>query len=538
MHAHLFAGGVRSVWNKNLTHGVLAAVLIALTYPAVGQMVDVGGIARNFTVTERRTGQPIHLYDYAGSVVVLDFFAYWCGPCQVSSPDLRANVDDYYRARGGNAHGVPVVVLSVNIESQNPPATDAFISGFRLGLVADDFDGDAYNQFGDGFIPLFVIINGVDDLPAQSYDQWEVLFRDSGYPGAGRLRTIIDSVNPANPTGPATVRIAPVSLVGRAGVPVVFNMAVNGLPPISYQWFKNDVAIKNANTNRLAIIPLAVKDRGSYKVKVSNALGSQTSVPVGLMVYDPGVNSLFVSTDVPKAIPDYPEPGAESVINVEEDWEVIRLAVQANLSHSYVGDLYVSLTSPSGKTLTLREATGASGSQLSISLPDVRSFMGHHARGTWTLRALDLYAQDVGTINSWSLNIEHAPPGTSYQEWAAGYPHLDLTDASGDSDGDNVSNFVEFLIDGFSPEATDRLPTLSVDPADNAYVQLTVPLRPNIERAVLAVQLASSLAANAWAEAVTSGDNVIVDQSVPNTLKVRLKRSVGTTFLRLIGVQL
>jgi hypothetical protein len=244
------------------------------------------------------------------------------------------------------------------------------------------------------------------------------------------------------------------------------------------------------------------------------------------------------STNVPIAIPDYPQPGVSSVINIPDDWEVSRLGVKVSIPHTYVGDLFVTLTAPSGKTFTLREATGTAGNQLTINLNDVRAFIGERARGTWKLNAVDLNATDVGRINAWSLSIEHPPDKMSYQDWAAGYPGIDLTNPAGDSDGDKVPNLVEFLLNDFSPQTASQLPKLEVDPADAGYFQLTVPLRPNTERALLSVQVAPSLNNNSWAEAITTGDNIIVDQSVPNTFKLKLKRSAGTMFVRLVGVQL
>ena len=60
------------------------------------QITRVGDVAWDFEITNRETGEPLRLSDYKGHVVVLDFFAWWCGPCRESSPDLQKNIFEYY----------------------------------------------------------------------------------------------------------------------------------------------------------------------------------------------------------------------------------------------------------------------------------------------------------------------------------------------------------------------------------------------------------------------------------------------------------
>lgn len=74
---------------------------------------------------------------------------------------------------------------------------------------------------------------------------------------------------------------------------VILTVGANSLPPPSYQWQKNGVAIPGATGNTYAIASATAADAGSYSVVVTNSAGTVTSASAALTV-------------VPAAAPDAP----------------------------------------------------------------------------------------------------------------------------------------------------------------------------------------------------------------------------------------
>ena len=58
------------------------------------QHIDIGDKACNFRLTDQN-GEIWELYDHEGDVIMLDFSAYWCYPCQMAAAYTQALQEDY-----------------------------------------------------------------------------------------------------------------------------------------------------------------------------------------------------------------------------------------------------------------------------------------------------------------------------------------------------------------------------------------------------------------------------------------------------------
>jgi subtilisin-like proprotein convertase family protein len=117
------------------------------------------------------------------------------------------------------------------------------------------------------------------------------------------------------------------------------------------------------------------------------------------------LNNTFSATDVPKAIPDNNATGITSSIAVVGNGTVASLALSLNITHTFRGDLLVTLISPGGTQFTVFNNPNDSTANLVITNQSIATFNGQTAAGTWKLKVQDLAAADVGTLNSWSLKI-------------------------------------------------------------------------------------------------------------------------------------
>jgi hypothetical protein len=115
------------------------------------------------------------------------------------------------------------------------------------------------------------------------------------------------------------------------------------------------------------------------------------------------VTRSFNSADVPKPILDHTT--VSSSLNVSGmNGTISSLSVSVNISHTYQGDLTVSLRHPDGTATTLHDRTGSSTDNI-VTTYRPTDFHGRSANGMWILGVQDSASVDQGQLNSWSLTI-------------------------------------------------------------------------------------------------------------------------------------
>ena len=129
------------------------AVLLAAAaccVPALATTVSPGAIAPDFTL-RTLDGPNLRLQEQRGQVVLVNFWATWCGPCRQEMPHL-ARLYEKYRASG-------FVLLGVNVDDDAKKAAEL---AAKLGLrfpVSFDTDKKVSRLYDLSAMPSTVLID-------------------------------------------------------------------------------------------------------------------------------------------------------------------------------------------------------------------------------------------------------------------------------------------------------------------------------------------------------------------------------------------
>jgi len=131
--------------------GVLTVALACvIVYTMQDHIVEAGDRAPNFTITTD-SGKQISPREFGGKVLVLNFWASWCGPCVQEAPSLS----EFQKMLGPSG----VVVLGISVDS-NEKLYENFVKRFQLPFqVARDPKEDISALYGTAKFPESYIID-------------------------------------------------------------------------------------------------------------------------------------------------------------------------------------------------------------------------------------------------------------------------------------------------------------------------------------------------------------------------------------------
>jgi thiol-disulfide isomerase/thioredoxin len=238
--------------------------------------IAVGATCPDFTVTDV-AGNTHSLYAIceAGNYVLIDFFAYWCGPCAQIAPIF----DEFYTKYGCNAGNVFSLGMESDanstLEQLNTFKQQAGISSSTLPTVLGSQGGNGVRgQFGVGAFPTIVLIG--PDKKMINNDIWPisngVASFEAAFPSGTLTEMSCSSASIDQSELSANLTLFPNPVVD------VLNIAIDQITNINVV-DASGKSVFNADYETLDQVEFSVKDleAGIYFLNVTTVNGIATS---------------------------------------------------------------------------------------------------------------------------------------------------------------------------------------------------------------------------------------------------------------------
>lgn len=203
------------------------------------------------------------------------------------------------------------------------------------------------------------------------------------------------------------------------------------------------------------VLASGVANDGSQDIIVPNTPAPYCRVmvkPTGNIYYDVNTTSFAIdylvqetctqyTSNTPLIIPDNANSYSAQGLNVTDDITFSSVKVGVNITHTYLGDLYLAVLSPDGTQVNLMQGACSSNDNLDVVFSDagtavvcasptvgeitplqsLSAIVGENSSGTWTFGVADIAQGDTGTLNSWYIELcstQETPMSTENVDFA------------------------------------------------------------------------------------------------------------------------
>ncbi|MGA5298871.1 M4 family metallopeptidase [Nucisporomicrobium flavum] len=199
----------------------------------------------------------------------------------------------------------------------------------------------------------------------------------------------------------ATTTIATATISGSAQSVA---LSASGLPSGATAAF-SPATVTSGSSSTLTISTSASTPAGTYSVTVTGTGSATHTATYALTVTGGSGGSCAGTNGTDVSIPDAGSAVTSTItISGCARSASSTSAVAVTIVHSYRGDLVVDLVAPDGSSYRLKNSS-SSDSADNVNATYTVNLSSEAANGAWKLQVRDVYAQDTGYLNTWSLTL-------------------------------------------------------------------------------------------------------------------------------------